>query len=173
MGYFCCLLRAERVPITFKEICAISKTGKRDIFKNFKLILAALDISVESFSTTDFMPRFCGILSKYCSKATMRKGTMNLIPKFYLELPFSVEKMATNIGSRAVELNVVPGRSAISVACASIYLASHASENPLSMGKIGDIAGVAEITVRNTYELMFPRASDLFPEGYPFNVIQY
>lgn len=167
------MLRAKRVPITFKEICAVSKTGKIDIFKHFKLILAAMEISVESFSTSDFMPRFCGILSKYCSKATMRKGTINLIRKFYLELPFSVEKMATNIGSRAVQLDTVPGRSAISVSSAAIYLASHASENPLSMLKIGDIAGVAEITIRKSYEFMLPLAADLFPEGYPFDFNQY
>jgi len=33
---------------------------------------------------------------------------------------------------------------------------------------IGDIAGVAETTIRQAYKLMFPKAHDLFPEDFKF-----
>ena len=48
-------------------------------FKYFKLILVSLDMSVKIYSTSDFMPRFCGILGMYCSKVTTRKGQIKLI----------------------------------------------------------------------------------------------
>ena len=34
--------------------------------------------------------------------------------------------------------------------------------------EIGDIAGVAEITIRQSYRLMYPKAIDLFPEDFKF-----
>jgi transcription initiation factor TFIIIB Brf1 subunit/transcription initiation factor TFIIB len=43
-------------------IRALSQAGKREIFKCFKLILGGLKISAKSYTTSDFMPRFCGSL---------------------------------------------------------------------------------------------------------------
>jgi len=34
--------------------------------------------------------------------------------------------------------------------------------------EIGDIAGVAEVTIKHSYRLMLPRAHDLFPADYQF-----
>lgn len=34
--------------------------------------------------------------------------------------------------------------------------------------EIGDIAGVAEVTITKSYKLMRPRAAELFPEGFGF-----
>lgn len=34
--------------------------------------------------------------------------------------------------------------------------------------EIGDIAGVAEVTIRQAYKQMYPRAHDLFPADYKF-----
>jgi hypothetical protein len=52
----------------------MSKIGRKEILKYFKLILVSLDMSVKSYSTSDFMPHFCSILGMYCSKVTTRKG---------------------------------------------------------------------------------------------------
>lgn len=98
--YIAC--RQEGVPRTFKEICAISKISKKEIGRCFKLILKALDTSVDLITTGDFMSRFCSTLG----------------------LPNSVQRAATAIARRAVELDIVPGRSPISVAAAAIYMAS-------------------------------------------------
>lgn len=140
--YIAC--RQEGVPRTFKEICAVSKIGKKEIGRCFKLILKALETSVDIITTSDFMPRFC------CN----------------LGLPINVQMAASHIGRKAVELDIVPGRSPISVAAAAIYMASHASEKKLTKKEIGDIAGVADVTIRQSYELMYPRAADLFPEDF-------
>lgn len=98
--YIAC--RQEGVPRTFKEICAVSKISKREIGRCFKLILKALETSVDLITTGDFMSRFCSNLG----------------------LPNMVQRAATHIAKKAVELDIVPGRSPISVAAAAIYMAS-------------------------------------------------
>ena len=55
--------------------------------------------------TGDFMHRWCATLG----------------------LPKDVQKAATNIAKMAVDLDIVPGRSPISVAAAAIYMASQVS----------------------------------------------
>lgn len=34
--------------------------------------------------------------------------------------------------------------------------------------EIGEIAGAAEVTVKQTYKLLYPRAAELFPEDFKF-----
>ncbi|RLU17683.1 hypothetical protein DMN91_009919 [Ooceraea biroi] len=58
--YIAC--RQEGVPRTFKEICAVSKISKKEIGRCFKLILKALETSVDLITTGDFMSRFCSNL---------------------------------------------------------------------------------------------------------------
>ena len=38
----------------------------------------------------------------------------------------------------------------------------------LSFAEIGDIAGVAEVTIKQAYKLMYPKALDLFPPDFQF-----
>ena len=159
--YIAC--RQEGVPRTFKEIVAVSTVSKKEIGRCFKLILKAHDTSVELITTGDFMSRFCGTLS----------------------LPRTVQRAATTIAKRAVDLDIgefsfsqslilkpvfsaVPGRSPISVAAAAIYMASQASEDKRTQREIADIAGVADVTIRQSYKLMLPRAGQLFPLDFRF-----
>ncbi|XP_002736287.1 transcription initiation factor IIB-like [Saccoglossus kowalevskii] len=142
--YIAC--RQEGVPRTFKEICAISRVSKKEIGRCFKEILKALETSVDLITTGDFMSRFCSNLG----------------------LPSRVQKAATHIAKKAVEMDLVPGRSPISVAAAAIYLASQASEEKKSQKEIGDVAGVADVTIRQSYRLIFPKAVSLFPEDFKF-----
>ncbi|RCN43228.1 transcription factor TFIIB repeat-containing domain protein [Ancylostoma caninum] len=94
----------------------------------------------------DFMSRFCGNLS----------------------LPNSIQAAATRIAKRAVEMDLVAGRSPISIAAAAIYMASQASNEKRSAKDIGEIAGAAEVTVKQTYKLLYPKAAELFPEDFKF-----
>ncbi|CAG0890528.1 unnamed protein product [Darwinula stevensoni] len=156
--YIAC--RQEGVPRTFKEICAVSSVSKKEIGRCFKLILAALETNVDLITTGDFMPRFCK----------------------NLRLDVMVQRAATHIARKAIELDIVPGRSPISVAAAAIYMASQvniikaflksnsASEDKRSPKDIGDIAGVADVTIRQSYKLMCPRAAELFPEDFKFAI---
>ncbi|RDD45380.1 Transcription initiation factor IIB [Trichoplax sp. H2] len=142
--YIAC--RQEGVPRTFKEICAVSKISKKEIGRCFKAILKALETNVEMISTQDFMSRFCSNLN----------------------LPNYVQKAASHIAHRAIELDLAPGRSPVSVTAAAIYLASQASDTKKSQKEIGDVAGVADVTIRQSYRLLLPRSKDLFPADFVF-----
>ena len=142
--YIAC--RQEGVPRTFKEICAVSRVSKKEIGRCFKLTLKALATSVDVITTGDFMSRFCA----------------------NLDLPNLVQRAATHIARKAVEMDIVPGRSPISVAAAAIYMASQASEQKRTHKEIGDIAGVADVTIRQSYKLMISHAAKLFPDDFKF-----
>jgi transcription initiation factor TFIIB len=143
--YIAC--RQKGVPRTFKEICAVSNVCKKEIGRCFKLILKALETSVDLITTGDFMSRFCSNLG----------------------LSSSVQRAATHIAKKAVELDIVSGRSPISVAAAAIYMASQASEEKKSQNEIGDVAGVADVTIRQSYKLMYPRVAELFHTDFKFH----
>merc|ERR1719361_641587 len=143
--YIAC--RQEGVPRTFKEIVAVSTVSKKEIGRCFKLILKSHDTNVEIIQTGDFMNRFCGNLG----------------------LSREIQRAATAIAQRAVDLDLVPGRSPISVAAAAIYMAAQASKDKKSQKDISDIAGVAEVTIKQSYKLMIPRAAELFPDNFEFD----
>jgi transcription initiation factor TFIIB len=90
--YIAC--RQEGVPRTFKEIVAVSAVSKKEIGRCFKLILKAHDTNVDIIQTGDFMHRFCATLS----------------------LSRDVQKAATHIAKKSVDLDIVPGEPS------SIYL---------------------------------------------------
>uniref|UniRef100_A0A182NLK1 Transcription initiation factor IIB n=1 Tax=Anopheles dirus TaxID=7168 RepID=A0A182NLK1_9DIPT len=142
--YIAC--RQEGVPRTFKELCAVSTVGKKDIGRCFKFILKRLSTSLEIITSEDFMSRFCANLN----------------------MPMSLQKAATHIAQSAVEMDLVAGRSPISIAAAAIYMASQTSANVLTPSKIEEIAGVASVTIRQSYKLMHPYAVELFPKDFVF-----
>lgn len=140
--YIAC--RQEGVPRSFKEICAISKVPKKEIGRCFKLILKTLETSLDLITTGDFMSRFFSNLT----------------------LSSQIQRTASCIAKRAVEMDIVAGRSPISVAAAAIYMACQASEEKRSQREIGDIAGVAEVTIKQSYKLMREKATSLFPSTF-------
>jgi len=147
--YIAC--RKEGVPRTFKEICAVARVSKKEIGRCFRLVVKAIELNMELITSTDFMSRFCGNLS---------------LPKY-------VETAATHIARLANELDLVSGRSPISVAAAAIYMASQSTpEDKRSAKDIGEIAGVAEVTIKQSYKLMYPRAVALFPDDFRYQPIR-
>ena len=82
----------------------------------------------------------------------------------------TIQRAASHIARKAVELDLVPGRSPVSVAAAAIYLASQASADKKTQKEIGDIAGVAEVTIKQSYKSLIPRAGDLFPTDFIFHI---
>ena len=76
--------------------------AKKEIGRCFKLIIKNLEKSVNVITSADFMARFC------CS----------------LALPKNVQNAAVHIAKKAVDLDLVGGRSPLSLAAAAIYMAS-------------------------------------------------
>ena len=51
-----------------------------------------------------------------------------------------------------------------------VYVCScQASDDKRTQKDIGDIAGVADVTIRQSYKLMYPHAKELFPDDFKFS----
>jgi len=152
--YIAC--RQEEVPRTFKEIVAVSNHNKKEIGRVFMKIKNKLEIilktpnanndHLEIIESSDFISRFCG----------------------NLQLSREIQRAATTIAKRAVDFDLVPGRTPISIAATSIFMASQNSTNKKTFKEISIVAGVGEATIKKCYNLMLPRAVELFPENFKF-----
>lgn len=144
--YVACRMGAA--PRTFKEICAVSNASKRDIGRCFKKIVGLLEESVEVVTGIDFMSRFCGNLG----------------------LPKVVQEAAICIAKNALHFDLVAGKSPVSIAAASIYLASQASAAQCSIKEVADISGASATAIRHALQALSPRSGDLFPTGFEFAI---
>ncbi|KAG8520061.1 LOW QUALITY PROTEIN: Transcription initiation factor IIB [Galemys pyrenaicus] len=81
----------------------------------------------ESYSDTVWMITIGNFMSRFCSS---------------LCLPKQVQMAATHTAHKAVELDLVPGRSLISVAATAIYMESVEKR---TQKEIGNIAAVADV----------------------------
>ena len=165
--YIAC--RQEGVPRTFKEMCAVCSASKKEIGRCFKLITKVLATSLDHITSEDFMQRFCSKLCKYRTRRTSFYVSFLLSPICVCAvLPHEVQKAATHIAQKAFEADLVPDRSPISVAAAAIFMASQVSATAMSLKAVAAIAGVAELTIKQSYKLMHPHAWELFPRTHLF-----
>lgn len=84
------------------EVCAVSRVAKKDVGKVFKKIVRGMETNIASVSVEDFMTRFCANLN----------------------LDITVQQLANKVAKAALDLNLVSGRSPVSVAAAAIYMAA-------------------------------------------------
>ncbi|KAM7541611.1 hypothetical protein Aperf_G00000040252 [Anoplocephala perfoliata] len=144
--YMAC--RQEGFPRSFKEVCTVTRVSKKDVGKVFKKIVKVMDTNIASVTVEDFMSRFCTNLN--------------------LDIP--VQQLASDVARRALNLNLVSGRSPVSVAAAAIYMAALALGRRKEKKEIGDAAGCAEATITCTYRAMLPRVTELFPDDVRLSV---
>eukprot|EP01137_Pigoraptor_chileana_P022382 Opistho-2@87252 len=143
--YIAC--RQENVPRTFKEICAVANNVPvKEIGRCYKFISQTLEIqsTMNTIKSDDYMARFCSLL----------------------RLPKNIENAAKHVAVQAGNLNLTSGKNPVSVAAAAIYMVSQVSDFPKSQKDIRDIAGVADVTIRNAYRDIYPMRSQLFPATF-------
>lgn len=122
----------ESVPRTFKEICAVSSSSKKDIGRCFKIIRNEVETNYNSTTPSDLITRFCSKLN----------------------LPKEVKKLAELIIQKASNIQEINGRSPISIAAAAIYLAAESSGKSRTYEDISAIAGAAVTTIKSTLKQM-------------------
>ncbi|KAJ2489106.1 transcription initiation factor IIB [Coemansia sp. RSA 2050] len=126
--------RQQAVPRTFKELCALTRVPRKDIGRMFKLLkdkLGAADTA--AMSPDDLMARYCANLS----------------------LLETAQDCAILLGRMARERDTLAGKSPVSVASACIYMASHLVAQPRDARIISRVAGVSEVTIKNSYKLLY------------------
>lgn len=146
--YIAC--RQEDKPRTFKEICSVANgASKKEIGRATKFIVKQLEedmgISMEmgTIHAGDFLRRFCS----------------------HLNMENNEVRAATETVKKSEMLDI--RKSPISVAAAAIYMISNLNEKEKKALKdISRVAGVAEVTIRNSYKDLHPHAAKLIPEWF-------
>jgi transcription initiation factor TFIIB len=134
----------ESVPRTFKEICAVSNSSKRDIGRCFKIIKKEVETNYNSTTPADLITRFCSKLN----------------------LPKPVQKLAELIVNKASNIESINGRSPVSLAAASIYIAAEVTGNERTLEEISKICGAAVTTIKITCKPIQLNLKDILPQEY-------
>ncbi|KAG0625566.1 hypothetical protein M758_2G065400 [Ceratodon purpureus] len=147
--YIAC--RQEDKPRTFKEISSVANgTPKKEIGRAstfiVKILKEDMGISMEmgTIHAGDFLRRFCS----------------------HLNMENNEVRAATEIVKKS-EMALDIRKSPIAVAAAAIYMISQLNEKEKrALKDISKVAGVAEVTIRNSYKDLYPHAAKLIPEWF-------
>lgn len=139
--YIAC--RQENCPRTFLEVTAVTNNSKKEIGRAFKEIVKLLQITIDTITSGDFLSRFCA----------------------KLDLPKAVPRVASKMTKKAFDLNIVHGRSPISVATAAIYIAAKELGVHRTLENIGIACGIADVTIRQSRDQLLKYRGRIMPEN--------
>jgi len=127
-----CLYAACRIsqqPKSLKEISASSKVTRKDVSRDYRLILRELDLPVPIPRPNSYVPRIA-------SRLNISQRT---------------QQIAAEILDLAKRREITPGKDPKGMAAAALYAACALSGFKVTQKEIAKAAQVTEVTVRNRY----------------------
>ncbi|SCW03476.1 LAFE_0G11298g1_1 [Lachancea fermentati] len=139
--------RRAGVGRSFKEIFSLTNVRKKEIGKTFNIIKNILreqnasghanidteNISSSQTSAQTFIPRFCS----------------------HLGLPVQIANAAEYIAKHCKDINVLAGKSPITIAASAIYMAILLFQVNISATQVSRILGVTEGTIKGGYKILY------------------
>jgi len=122
--------RQNRIPRTLDEVAQVSNIKKREIGKNYRLLLRMLLAKITPMASINFIPR--------------------LVNK--LNLSQDVQRLAITILEKARSGGLTSGRGPMGIAAAAIYIACILQHVKCTQRDIAASANVTEVTIRNRYQ---------------------
>ena len=119
------------VPRTLDEIRDITIMSRKDIGRNYRIIVKGVGLKSMPTSPQDYIARFCNELK--LSNNVVQLKTMEIIKE-------------------AEKKDIFNGRCPTCSAAASIYISSLICGERRTQREIADVAGVTEVSVRNRYK---------------------
>ncbi|KAJ1632292.1 hypothetical protein T492DRAFT_1143530 [Pavlovales sp. CCMP2436] len=147
--------RALKKPRSLQDACVATGTSERDAARYLKLVCAALDAdAVGGDGSMD--------------KDTIALHMARVMPKFcqLLQLPPSVEHIATHMAEVIVERNYCNRRNPMSISAAAIYLACQLEDSRKTQTEICHVTGLTEVTLRKVYKEVLRELPTILPPGY-------
>lgn len=130
--------RNEGAPRTFREIYEITNVSKKEIGARVRAMERGLrGIKISKIGNAeDYVSRFC----------------------IKLHLSIFESKLAQNLAKFVKDREGLYGKNFISVSAASIFIVSQISGSKIqcSLKEIADVSGISELTLKATYESMYP-----------------
>lgn len=140
--------RNEKVARTYKEICALTRLQKKSVGSVVKKMELVLDGARTQYvrGTDDFVTRFCNVL----------------------DLPRDIINAIDVLANVMQKHEVVYGKTYTTVAAASIYVITQMSKEEFQRTpkRIAEVTGVADVTIRSTYKMIFPHIESMLPKDF-------
>lgn len=118
------------VPRTLNEISDTTHVSRKDVGRNYRLIVKGVGLKNMPTTPEDYIARFCS----------------------ELRLSSNVQSKTMEILKEAKEKRLLSGRGPAGAAAASIYISSLICREPKTQREIADVAGVTEVSIRNRYK---------------------
>jgi transcription initiation factor TFIIB len=122
--------RLTRTPRTLKDVVRVSARSRKEISRNYRLLLRELDLTMPIDDPIKYLP-------KIASNAKLDQRTQNL---------------AIDLLQRAKDMRVVVGKGPSGIAAAALYIASTMKGKKVTQRELAKASGVTEVTVRNRYK---------------------
>lgn len=140
--------RNEKAARTYKEICGLTRVPKKTVGATVKKMELVLDGAKTAYvrGTDDFVTRFCNIL----------------------DLPRDIINAADAVANEMQNQEGVYGKTYTTVAAASIYVVTQlsADKHKRTPREIAKVTGVADVTIRSTYRLIYPYIEKVLPKDF-------
>lgn len=126
----CIVCREMGTPITLMDIAVASNLRRKDISRNYRVLVLELDIKIP---TVDPM--------KYIVKVANK-----------LRISEKTKRNAMNIMSEVVKKEINLGKMPMGIAATVLYISCIQSEETVSQSNIAEASGVTEVTLRNRFK---------------------
>jgi transcription initiation factor TFIIB len=121
--------RMNNLPISLKEIEECSIEEKRDIARNYRLILEKLHLKPHP-------PEAIRIIIKTANN---------------LGISLETQQQAAEIIEKAKQMKITQGKNPISLAAATLYLACLIKEEKMTQKILSEATGISQVSIRNRY----------------------
>ncbi|KAF1812823.1 cyclin-like protein [Eremomyces bilateralis CBS 781.70] len=156
--------RANNNGRSFKEIHRLTRVPKKEIGRTFK----ALEAFLKTEDPTQFMSTKGVHVKTDESQATAYTKPDQVILRYssQLSLPVTTANLGITLVAQLNANNALAGRSPLSIAAASIYIAACVTNEPRSPKEIGLVCGVSDGTIRAAYKLIYQEKEKIFDEAW-------
>jgi transcription initiation factor TFIIB len=122
--------RIHKIPRTLDEIALVTKSGRKDVARCYRLLLREIDLNIPIADPLDFIPRI--------GRA--------------LQLGGETQRRGADIVKQARKLGITAGKDPAGLAAAGVYIACLLEDERRTQKEIAQAAQVTEVTVRNRYK---------------------
>jgi transcription initiation factor TFIIB len=178
--FFAC--RRNNVPRTFREVMELTRVSKKEIGRTFKALEKFIrERDEERLKGGDGTAMVAGGMSpetltldevrtilNLCSLGTVvsqevynpsahRQDPSDLCNRFcsMLDMDQKTTNVAIQLAAKLKDSGSLAGRSPLSAAAASIFMAGHLMGVPKSAKEIATVVGVSDSTIRGAYKLLY------------------
>jgi len=157
--FFAC--RRNNVPRTFREVTDLTRVSKKEIGRTFKALEKFIrerdDQRVKSGKGTAMVAGGTVVTQESYNPNAHRQDPSDLCNRFCssLDMDQKSTNVAIQIAAKLKDSGSLAGRSPLSAAAASIFMAGHLMGAPKSAKEIAFVVGVSDSTIRGAYKLLY------------------